>query len=349
MTYYRYADYWPILSDGFAGARESLARKAAASGVRVNSYGLARASVDVVQGLPEEYAQGIDAQPHTFPAVLRFSRGLGSVHPHQGFGALCGMGIKMFDVPGRSLTHDDPEAGTFDLDLINSPIFFCNTARDYLASEALFAELPDVVFAEAERRDWFYRFVTGDGSLPRGDWLWDELFSVLSLESMPHRNLVSYDYWSIGALRHGDYIAKLRVKPAEESLRSVEHAAGVATPVESLRAALVAEIGAREHHFDLQVQLAVALSRTPVHNTARRWSEQDSPFVTVARIVVPCQDISMDTNLVAADATVITPWRGREEHRPLGEIMELGRPSFLHGQCGGPRHREPANVEELLG
>ncbi|MFJ8962655.1 hypothetical protein ACIRG5_25015 [Lentzea sp. NPDC102401] len=349
MTYYKFADYWPILSDGFAESRDRLVKNVAAHSVRASSYGLVRASVDVVAGLPDEYAQGIYAQPHTFPAVLRFSDGLGRIRPGVGFGAVCGVGVKMFDVPGRSLTKDGPDAGTFDLELINSPTFFCNTARDYVAFEALCAELPEVLLAEADRRDWFYRFVTGDGTLPRGDWLWDELFSFVTLESIPHKNLLSYDYWSIGALRHGDYIAKVRLRPAEVSSRSVDHEAGTGTAAESFRAGLVEEAGEREHRFDLQVQLAVALSRTPVHNTSKRWSEQDSPFVTVARILVPRQDISMDANLVSADATMITPWRSREEHRPLGEIMELGRSVCVHDQFGCPKGGEPGNVEELMG
>ncbi|WP_260848547.1 hypothetical protein [Streptomyces sp. SLBN-118] len=66
-------------------------------------------------------------------------------------GAACGMGIKMFGVPGASLPADEAEATAFDLDLISNKVFFANTAYDHMVIEELFAELPDALVNPARR------------------------------------------------------------------------------------------------------------------------------------------------------------------------------------------------------
>ncbi|MGW3360291.1 hypothetical protein ACWDFL_33620 [Streptomyces bungoensis] len=54
-----------------------------------------------------------------------------------------------------------------------------------------------------------------------------------------------------------------------------------------------------------------------------KWPEDLSPWVAVARVDLPRQDIGGDDNLAAADATSITPWRSRDAHRPIGEILRV--------------------------
>ncbi|WP_279583181.1 catalase family protein [Fodinicola feengrottensis] len=83
-------------------------------------------------------------------------------------------------------------------------------------------------------------------------------------------------------------------------------------------------------------------------------AEAASPFVTVATIDIPRQDISSADNLAVADSTSITPWRVREEHRPLGEIMEVRREvyrksSILRHEINKQARREPASLADLFG
>jgi hypothetical protein len=237
-------------------------------------------------------------------AVVRYSNGLGHQRPDHQLGAACGMGIKLFGGPGPSLPADEPDTGTFDLNLINNEVFFANTAYDYMVIEDLFAELPEALVNPARRKTRMAEFLTRRGTLTDPDgWLWDELFAMLSFTTVPRRNLLSYTYNSMGAFRYGDHIAKIRTVPTVESL--------------------VAEAAERDHSFELQVQLNTDLAHMPVDNTSVKWSEELSPWVTVARVDLPRQDIGGDDNVAAADATSITPWRSREEHRPIGEIQRV--------------------------
>ena len=66
----------------------------------------------------------------------------------------------------------------------------------------------------AERfKTWLDDFVTRDGTLPPEMWLWDELFAVTSLVRTPWRNPLLSNYWIMGPMRHGEYVAKLRITP----------------------------------------------------------------------------------------------------------------------------------------
>jgi len=317
------------------------------------SYGLLRAKVTVVDGLPPEYSQGIFASPADYEAVVRFSNGLAHVRPDALLGTGCGMGIKMFAVPGPSLMEDERDAGTFDYAFINAPIFFCNTIRDY--RHVSFKSLPDALVDPVGRRSWLHQFLTDGGTLPPEQWLWDELLAFLSNLHIPWQNLLSYTYWSMGAVRHGDYIAKVRSRPTATSVEQIRHRdVNPKTSREPFRETLVSEAGERGHHFDLQVQLRTDPTRMPVQNTSIVWEEELSPFVTVAGITIPAQDISQPANLEAADKTSIMAWRVREAHRPLGEIMRARKEVYRHSsilrhQLNKQERREPSSPQEALG
>jgi len=317
------------------------------------SYGLLSAKVLVLDGLPPAYSQGIFASSAEYEAVVRFSNGLAHVRPDALLGTGCGMGIKMFGVPGPSLIEDEQDAGTFDYAFINAPIFFCNTVRDY--RHVSFKSLPDALVDPVGRRSWLYQFLTDGGALPPEQWLWDELLAFLSNLHIPWQNLLSYTYWSMGAVRHGDYIAKVRSRPTATSMEQIRHRdVNPKTSREPFRETLVNEAREREHHFDLQVQLRTDPTRMPVQNTSIVWQEELSPFVTVARITIPAQDISQPANLEAADKTSIMAWRVREAHRPLGEIMRARKEVYRHSsilrhQLNKQERREPSSPQEALG
>jgi hypothetical protein len=146
-------------------------------------YGLARAEVEILDGLAPAYAQGIYAHPGRHAALIRYSNG----NPHAGadvaLGNGTGMGLKIFDIEGPTLVDDEPDARTFDYALINFPVFFANTVEHYLLSQPLFLHAPDYFRQGKPGAHQFYHdWVTGMGTLAPEDWAWDELGGVLSGE-----------------------------------------------------------------------------------------------------------------------------------------------------------------------
>ena len=326
-------------------------------------YGLARAEVEILMGTPPEYAQGIYARPGRHEAVVRFSNG----SPHTGADALLGpalgIGLKILGIEGPTLLEDEPDSRTFDYAMINHPVFFSNTVEHYTLIQPLFLrprqapssgkESPDV--ARARLHQSLHDFLTGCGQLPSEKWAWEPLFVLLGARGKPIVNLLLCTYWTMGAVRHGEYVAKVRVAPTPASAAGVvRRAIDPASAEEAFRPALVAELRERPYEFDIQVQLCVDLDKMPVEEPSELWSEAPSPFVTVAKLRLPQQDIGGDENLALQDATSITPWRVTEDHRPLGNIMRARKEvyrqsSILRHQLNHQVRKEPQNLAEVFG
>src|SRR5438477_2972041 len=102
--------------------------------------------------------------------------------------------------------------------LVRTP--HCRTApgSHYLFIHDLFTELPAYFGQGKPGRNRFYHdYLTGKGTLAEKDWIWDELFAFLTIAKTPAVNLLLSTYWTMGAVRHGDYVAKVRIAPVPAS------------------------------------------------------------------------------------------------------------------------------------
>ena len=296
------------------------------------SYGIVRASVKIESGLAPEYAQGIYAIPATYEAVIRFSNGLGHLGPDAMLGPIFGTGLKFFQVPGHSLIENESGGSNFDYAMINAPTFFANTAKDYVVIERLFDALPAPLMDPRTAKTWLHDFLTREGTLPPDQWLWDELFAVMALGKTPWRNPLLSSYWTQGAVRHGEYVAKLRLSPEPSAAAQVRiRDLNPLTNPEAVRDSLVAEIGQHDYTFELQAQLCVDPLRMPIQNTSIEWSEMLSPFTKIATIHIPKQDISSPANLDIADRISISPWRTRDKNSSVQDIKAAARAAGFTG------------------
>jgi hypothetical protein len=335
-----------VTSEGPGGA----VRDAHAKG-----YGVVRGEVEILDGLPTEYAQGIYSSPGSHGALIRFSNG----SPHAGadarLGTSIGMAIKMFGIEGPTLLEDEPDTHTFDYTTINAPIFCCNTVEHYRFMQELFLQA-STYFAHGPSGEhrFFTDFLTGKGTLEQEDWAWDELMAMLKLRLIPSVNALLSSYWTMGAVRHGDCIAKIRIAPDPSCADAVvrrDIEPGLAS--EMTRPALVAELQERPYAFDIQVQLCTDLERMPVDDLTVEWPESLSPYVTVARLRIPQQDISGPDNIEKLDTLSFTPWRVTAEHAPLGSIMRSRKQVYRHSSLlrhalHHQKRTEPASADEVL-
>ena len=325
-------------------------------------YGLARGEFEILSGLPDEYAQGIYAKPGYHEAMVRFSNGTSHVGDDRFIGPITGIGLKIFGVDGKTLLEDERDSHTFDYALINHPVFFANTLAHYVFIQSLFADLglaPPANLTLEEKQAALHRvlynFVTGKGTLPPEQWAWEELGAFLHLAQTKPVNLLLSTYWTMGAVRHGNYIAKVRVAPVQSFADRVEQRALDLTSAEQVfRPALVAELRERPFEFDVQVQLCTDLARMPVEKTTVLWPESLSPYVAVAKLRLPKQDIGGEDNFEKMDKTSMTPWRVTDQHRPLGSIMRSRKEvyrqsSTLRHETNHQERKEPKSLAEVFG
>ena len=367
----RYAPHLDELSPQFnehlemviAGVEQYVANSVATEGAgravrfaHAKGYGLVRAEVEILDRLPLGYAQGMYATPGRHDALIRFSNGVAHLGADATLSNAFGLALKVFDVPGPTILDDEPDSGTFDYNTINMPVFFCNTVAHYLFIQQLFTDAP-AYFArgKAGAHQLLTEYLTGKGTLAQKDWAWDELLAFLALARLPPQNVLLSSYWTMGAVRHGDFIAKVRFAPVRAFADAVQHRiVDLASDADAYRTALVVELQQRPFEFDLQVQLCTNLEHMPVQDVTVEWPEALSPFVTVAKVRVPAQDISGADNLETMDALSFTPWRVTAAHAPLGEIQRVRkevyrRSSIARHRLNRQERREPRSVREVIG
>jgi hypothetical protein len=299
----------------------------AVRGAHAKSYGLVKAEVEFLHNVPEPYAQGIYAMPGRHDALIRLSSAANHLGSDAELGGGLGFAMKMFDIPGAKLVDDEPDSPTFDLVLKNNPIFLASTARHYVyVQEIVNNSAAYLSRGKPGFGDLLADILTRKGTLERADWAWSELFAFVRLAQTPVRNPLLSTYSTMASVRHGDYVAKVRVAPvAESAAQAIHHELDLKSGPDVFHWTIVDELQAHAFDFDLQVQLSTDLEAMPVNDATVEWPEKLSPFVTVGRVHIPRQDIAGPENFEADDALAFNQWRVTAEHRPLGEIMQVRR------------------------
>jgi hypothetical protein len=323
-------------------------------GAHAKTLGVVRAEVEILGDVPLPYAQGIYAKPGRHGALIRFSSANNHLGPDAQLGSVLGSAIKIFDVEGSKLVEDEPDSNTFDLVLKNNPTFVANTARHYLVLQEVGNESGKYLARGKEGfREFLTDLLTGKGTFEQSDWAWEEMFAFVKAAQTPIQNPLLSTYWTMAAVRHGDYVAKVRVAPAADTpAHAIHRELDIHSGPDVFGPVLQEELQARAFDFDLQVQLCTDLKAMPVNDATVEWPEKLSPFVTVGRVRLPRQDISAYNNLERADALAFNQWRVTDEHRPLGEIMQVRRiytaSAKVRRTLNHQPLREPTSADEVL-
>jgi hypothetical protein len=347
----RIIDFWERT------VRESPTREGtghALRGAHAKTLGVVRAEVEILGDIPAPYAQGIYATPGCHDAVIRFSSANNHLGPDAQLGPVLGFAIKIFDIEGSKLVDDDPLSSTFDLVLKNNPTFVANTAKHYVVLQEVGNDSGKYLARGKEGfRELLTDLLTGKGTFEQKDWAWEEVFAFVKAAQTRVQNPLLTPYWTMAAVRHGDYVAKVRVAPgAETAAHAIHRELDMKSGPDVFGPVLEDELLAGAFEFDLQVQLCTDLEAMPVNDATVEWPEERSPFVTVGKVRLPSQDISTHKTSGPADALAFNQWRVTAEHRPLGEIMQVRRiysaSAKVRRTLNHQPQREPTSADEVL-
>ncbi len=76
--------------------------------------------------------------------------------------------------------------------------------------------------------------------------------------------------------------------------------------------------------WELRVQLCTDIETMPIEDASVEWPQEQSPYVTVARISAPAQVAEHgDTSELGDDRFSFSPWHGIAAHRPIGSINRV--------------------------
>ncbi len=318
-------------------------------------YCALKAKFEILDDIPKEYAQGLYAKPAIHDAVIRFSNGAPRVAADRKLGMAQGLAIKVFDVPGEKLAPGEEDSTTFDFNLINHPVFFCNRIEDYAYISKLFLELPEYMEKGVRgKAKLAFNWLTNYGStLPSKESL-KTFKAVGGFTTIEPKNTLLYDFHSQGAVRHGNYMAKIRVKPTAASAKKVSRReVDLATSDEAIRPLILEEIREHDYQFEVQIQLCRNLKKQPIEEITSEWKESDTPFITVARLTIPCQEIADDGNFEIMENLSFTPFRCLKENRPIGNLQHSRLKAYqiaseTRHKLNNVKRREPKSLKETF-
>jgi catalase len=284
--------------------------------VHVKTHGYAQGELRILPNLPDELAQGLFAQDGVYPAVVRFSNSASQAQA-DAIPDGRGMAIKVLGVEGDMLLLDEQRGPTQDFVMINHPVFFARNVKDYLRLEQVLVQADDSALATLE------------GALAGGDWNplhwhWREMLTVARIAGQLPAHPTSNIYFSMAPIRFGNFVAKYRAKPSGDRHDSyLELVRRLASEADAMRLALEETLRTQEVLFEFQVQLRTSERTMPIEDATVEWSEKESPYRTVAHLLLPRQEIELLRQQDAYKNLAFNVWHALAAHRPLGGINRV--------------------------
>jgi hypothetical protein len=318
----------------------------AARGVHAKSHGLLKAELSVAAGLPEPFTQGLFSKPGKYPAIMRFSTNPGDMLPDS-ISTPRGCAVKVIGVNGEMLPE---HAGNVTQDFVftNMSAFPVKNAAEFLKQLKILEEhatdselLKQVVSTTARIAEGVLEAFGSDSAALKGF-------------GHPETHILGETFTSVAALRYGNYVSKIRFAPASENLKALTGGdLDCANDYSAIRNEVVRFFKAETAVWDVQVQLATSLEKMPVEIASAEWSEEESPFVTVATLTaLPQEAYSPERRVFVDEVLSFNPWHALAAHRPLGNVMRARKKSYKassqyrHAMNARPA-TEPKSIEEL--
>jgi hypothetical protein len=328
------AEQFQALAENMREMQRRNARGGAASRAlhAVGQAGL-EGELTIRSDLPEYARVGLFAEPNSFRAYVRFSNGAGRPQPDRN-PAVRGVGIKVVGVPGKKLLPGLEDAATQDFLLINSRTTLFHSAEEFV-SFVIAGESPIRLLGWVLRRRGFFGGMTFMRKLIR------EL-------SKPVVSLATTAYDSALPLKFGPYAVHFALKP----LASPEPGAEPGKTPEYLKEELEARLERGPVVYEFGAHFYRDEARTPIEDATREWSEEDAPFVPLARLTLPRQSPSSARGRLIAERVErmsFDVWHTTEDFRPLGNLMRARRVAYRLSTEERGIAPEPASAIDELG
>ncbi|GGF22520.1 catalase family protein [Flavobacterium limi] len=306
------------------------------------SHGILKGELQIYDKLPEHLSQGIFRNPKTYPVIVRFSTAQSAIVPDK-MSAFRGMAIKIIGVEGQKLLPELADAMTQDFLLVNYPIIPTGTIKEYLKmQEGLESQAQNGEFVQKIAQ----KAAVGVQNVLAAVGLADDTNQL----SAPGPHILGDTYFSMAALRYGNYVAKINVKPLSENIKELSGKKIDEKIIDADENAFLTKIisdffekGTAE--YEMGVQLCTNLETMPVEDGSVQWPEDESPYQPVAKLIFrPQLSYSPERRVYADDVLSFNPFHCLPEHRPLGNIMRVRKLAYETSSL----YRHHMNVQPLI-
>jgi hypothetical protein len=145
--------------------------------------------------------------------------------------------------------------------------------------------------------------------------------------SVPYPSAAVSTFHSALAIRFGDHAVRFSFAAEEPGTPGAPSGTGPTYVHDDLRERLLRG----PLHYQFRVQFYVGEEQTPIENTGVEWNVSDSPFVPIARLAIPQQDIDSASGRRLSDYVEdlsFDPWHAPVEFRPLGALMRARNAAY---------------------
>jgi hypothetical protein len=276
----------------------------AARALHAKGVAVARAELEILGGLPAQASQGLFAQPRRYNAYVRFSNGA-SKRQSDKVGDVRGMAVKVLGVSGPKVLAD---ADTQDFLAIQTPATPFRTADEFVS----------VVLAAATPALALFRILGAVG--------FTRTVQILKrvTAGKPTATLAGTTFYSALPIRIGPYAARFAFFP----LQAMDAPLPAQRSDTYLGDDLTTRLSGGPLSWEMRLQFFEDEQRTPIEDASVDW---DAPYVPVARLVLPQQDLnSAEARKLAETLEQLSydPWHALVEHTPLGGMMRARKAAY---------------------
>jgi len=277
-------------------------------------HGIAHGRFEPLPDLTEDLRLGIVGHG-TLAAWVRFSSDTTPTSPD--LRSTVGIGIKLFGVSGRNALGED--GATADLIMQNFPVFFVDDAQqmcEFTYAGVVLGDYPSYL-----------------ASHPKTAKILDDMAKV-------EGSGLTTTYWSILPFRLGSSrIVKYRLQP-ETPPANVANAGA-----DYLATDMANRLAAAEYRFRLMIQQRTDPGSMPLDQATVDWPEHLSPFVQVATLILPRQDVMVRGQSKYGQSLAFNIWRVPEVNAPVAESSIASVRKAVYAASAELRHA--ANGEPL--
>ena len=228
--------------------------------------------------------------------------------------------------------------------MVNGPAFSAKNAKKFLGNVKMLAATTDKAEGAKKALSSVFQVIEKGIEAVGG-----KSATLIALGGHPETNVLGETYYTQVPMRYGDYIAKLSVAPSTAALKALTDAkVDLTDKPNGLRDAVVDFFATQGGEWDVRIQLCTDLEAMPIEDASVVWPEEQSPYVTVARLVAEPQTAwTQARSTVVDDGLSFSPWHGVMAHQPLGNVMRTRKRSYeasvaFRASHGGPTVAEPA-------
>ncbi len=257
----------------------------------------AKATFEVLGGLPAHAAHGLFAKPATYDAVIRCSNA-SMDHAKDRAPDIRGYAFKVKGVTGTS--GFGTPAATQEFALINREVF----------GEPKSAAFIDMVEALADGPLSLIAHMVKTRGLVGG---LKKVAALAASTKAPFAGFANESFFSAAPIACGPYACRVKLLPATTTTN--------ANAADSWGKDFGDRLKRGPLTHELQLQFFVDEKTTPIEDASVNWP---TPYVTVAKLTLLQQDIFGDDGKRVAqeiEGTTLDPWNCLVEHRPLGDVM----------------------------